>query len=145
MIEEAQKSHPDADFRVCDMQDIDTINAQFDCVVFLASFHHLKTQDERLDILRKTKKVLKQDGVIAMTNWNLLGETLFPKYESVHRGKGDFDIKIGAHSRYYHGFTTEELAGLFEQTGYTILENRVFEGGKNIISVITHSSHPHRA
>jgi hypothetical protein len=69
-----------------------------------------------------------------MTNWNLREQ---PKYESSHRGNGDFDIKIGEYSRYYHGFTTDELAELFDMTGWQIVENRVFEGGRNIYSKIT--------
>jgi hypothetical protein len=69
-----------------------------------------------------------------MTNWNLRDQ---PKYVSSHRGDGEFDIKIGEYSRYYHGFTTDELAGLFDMTGWQIVENRVFEGGRNIYSKIT--------
>jgi len=71
-----------------------------------------------------------------MTNWHLLGEKLFPKYETMHRGNGDFDIKIGAYSRYYHGFRGEELAELFNRSGYTILEHGVSETGKNLLSIL---------
>ena len=136
MIEESKKAHPHRNFLVCDMQDIETMDSQFDCIVFLASFHHLKNYEERLDVLKKTKKILAPGGIVAMTNWNLLGTELFPKYEKSHRWNGEFDIKIGAHARYYHGFTTEELGGLFTETGYDILENRVFTGGKNILSIL---------
>lgn len=44
-----------------------------------------------------------------MTNWNLMEEPLFTKYQKNYKGGGDFGIKIGAHDRYYHGFTLEEL------------------------------------
>lgn len=72
-----------------------------------------------------------------MTNWNLMEEPLFAKYQKSYRGSGDFGIKIGAHERYYHGFTTTELDRLFQESGYGIIENRVFTGKKNIISLLS--------
>lgn len=68
-----------------------------------------------------------------MTNWNLLGQ---PRYEKSHRGNGDFDIKIGEYIRYYHSFQIEELQTLFEKSGFSIREHRIFEGGKNIFSIV---------
>ena len=69
-----------------------------------------------------------------MTNWNLLGQS---RYASRHRGNGDFDIKIGQYSRYYHSFRIEELEPLFIKSGFTIRENRLFEGEKNILSIVS--------
>lgn len=59
-----------------------------------------------------------------MTNWNLREQ---PRYAESHRGDGDYDIKIGVYSRYYHGFTLDELVSLFHEAGYTIVENKIFE------------------
>ena len=69
-----------------------------------------------------------------MTNWNLRDQ---PRYADSHRGDGDYDIKIGAYLRYYHGFTLEELEELFHEAGYQILEHRIFEGGRNIVSKVS--------
>jgi hypothetical protein len=69
-----------------------------------------------------------------MTNWNLREQT---RYEKSHRGNGDFDIKIGEYSRYYHGFTMTELEQLFKETRYSIIENRIFEGGRNFLSMLS--------
>ncbi len=68
-----------------------------------------------------------------MTNWNLLEQE---KYQKNHRGNGDFDIKIGEFSRYYHGFSLEELEELFEETGWKVERNKIFEEGRNIYTVI---------
>ncbi len=68
-----------------------------------------------------------------MTNWNLREQL---RYADSHRGDGDYDIKIGKFSRYYHGFTIVELESLFLEAGYRIVENRVFEGGRNIVSIL---------
>lgn len=116
MVDEAKKLHPDHTFRVLDMNHIEELsdsNDSFDVIVFIASFHHLHTKQERKEVLEKTRKLLKKGGIIMMTNWNLLGEVLFEKYEKSHGENGDFQIKIGAHNRYYHGFSEEELPSLF--------------------------------
>jgi tRNA (uracil-5-)-methyltransferase TRM9 len=140
MIEEARKLHPEYSFTVCDMLSFSAIiptdqptNPLFDAIVFLASFHHLETPEERIQVLHDVKKLIAPGGRVYMTNWNLREQ---PKYEKSHRWNGDYDIKIGAHSRYYHGFTTGELSDLFIESGYEIVENRIWETGKNIVTVV---------
>ena len=142
MIEEAKKLHSGNDFKVLDMNAISELSKseKYDFIVFIASFHHLHSEWEQEKVLQNTKKLLKEWGVIMMTNWNLLGEELFGKYEKAFLWNGDFSIKIGAFDRYYHGFTLEELNGLFTRVGFEVLENRVFEGGKNIVSIIKTST-----
>lgn len=135
MITEAHKLHPDRQFKVLDMSKIDSLDGTFDAIVCIASFHHLDTEAKRKEVLQKARDLLNPGGIIAMTNWNLLGPAFFPKYEKSHRGNGDFDIKIGAHSRYYHSFSLDELAGLLTQTGFSLIENRITEGEKNILTI----------
>ncbi|MDD5377399.1 MAG: class I SAM-dependent methyltransferase [Candidatus Gracilibacteria bacterium] len=144
MIEEARKLHPDHAFMVLDMRGSEDLSSKdeffrdsYQFIVFIASFHHLHTAEERHEVLEKTKKLLSPGGVLMMTNWNLMGEALFSRYRESYQENGDFQIKIGAHERYYHGFTIAELNGLFQESGYKVIENRVFEGGKNIISLLT--------
>lgn len=86
MINEAQKLHPDEIFQVLDMNCLNELprnNYQF--IVFIASFHHLHTKEERKEVLLQAKKLLTPSGVIMMTNWNLMGEKLFKKYEKSYR------------------------------------------------------------
>ena len=136
MILEARKLHPESHFEAIWMQDMVNIEGSFDAIVFLASFHHLESQVERIQVLKDIKKLLHPNGRIYMTNWNLREQS---KYEKSHRGNGDFDIKIGEFSRYYHGFTLIELEELFKETEYEIIENRIFEGGRNLISILTNN------
>jgi tRNA (uracil-5-)-methyltransferase TRM9 len=137
MIAEARKLHPGYEFAVCSMLDLPPISSSlppFDAILLLASFHHLETRAERIQVLEDMKSLIAPGWAIYMTNWNLRDQ---PKYESSHRWDSEFDIKIWEYSRYYHGFTTDELAELFDTTGWQIVENRVFEGGRNIYSKIT--------
>ena len=133
MIWEAMKLHPNNQFKILWMQDIWDLDESFDVLLFLASFHHLESKQERIQVLQDTKKLLNPNGRIYMTNWNLLEQE---RYQKSHRWNGEFDIKIGEFSRYYHGFSITELDELFRETGYQTMENRVFEGGKNIISIL---------
>ena len=136
MITEAQKLHSHHRFEVLEMSQLQTSNFKlqtFDAILFLASFHHLETRESRIQVLQDTKKLLTPDGRIYMTNWNLLSQE---RYKDAHQWNGDFQIKIGEFSRYYHGFTVEELAELFEEAGFTVIENRIFDGERNILSMI---------
>lgn len=137
MIEEAQKLHPSFHFDVIDMTwlwDSAIKNVPFDAVLFLASFHHLQTHEERIIVLKNIKKFLAPGGRIYMTNWNLCEQ---PRYEKSHQWNGDFSIKIGTYSRYYHGFTLDELESLFYETWYQVVENQIFEWGRNILSIVS--------
>jgi SAM-dependent methyltransferase len=136
MIEEARKLHPGYEFLIYDMTEIQDSRfktQKFDAIVFLASFHHLELREERFQVLHDVKKFLAPWGRIYMTNWNLSGQE---KYRKSHRWDGDYDIQIGKYSRYYHGFTIDELAELFVDAGYVIEQNRVFEWGRNVVSII---------
>jgi 2-polyprenyl-3-methyl-5-hydroxy-6-metoxy-1,4-benzoquinol methylase len=82
MIGEARKLHPQNQFDIIDMQGIRTINRSFDCLLFLASFHHLSTRDERIQVMQDSKKLLQPNGRIYMTNWNLRDQA---KYQMSHQ------------------------------------------------------------
>ena len=134
MVEEARKLHPEYNFEVIWMQDIKKIPERYGAILFLASFHHLETREERVQVIKECKNILNPTGCIYMTNWNLLWQE---RYQKNHRWNGDFDIKIGEFSRYYHWFTLDELAQLFEEAGLWEVEDRIFEGGRNIISILS--------
>jgi len=87
MIDEAQKLHPENTFKVLNMNHLEELlnDEKYDVIVFIASFHHLQTIEERMKVLQGTKKFLAPGGVIMMTNWNLLGESLFSKYQESYK------------------------------------------------------------
>ncbi len=79
MINEARKLHPDSHFEVIGMQDTSTIQESFDALLFLASFHHLASLEERMQVLKDSKKLLNPNGRIYMTNWNLRDQEKYTK------------------------------------------------------------------
>lgn len=64
------------------MQDITKIQGTYDAILFLASYHHLDSQEDRIQVLQNTKKMLNPNGCIYMTNWNLRDQE---KYTKSHR------------------------------------------------------------
>ncbi len=144
LVQEAKKTFPNQEFIVSTMQDfvsklakkiVDNVEDKFDAIVFLASFHHLETEQERIQVLSDCKKFLKKNWKIYLTNWNLLPQE---KYKNSHTGNGDFQIKIWEFYRYYHWFSLEELEYIFHKSGFYIEKNEIFSWERNIFSILTH-------
>ena len=139
MILEAQKLHSTHHFCVFPMETLKHCGpaqewSPFDAILLLASFHHLSTRDARIETLRDVQAFLSPWCRIYMTNWNLRDQE---KYRDSETSEGEYEIKIWSYSRYYHGFTVDELEWLFTEAGYTIVEHRIFEWGRNIYSILT--------
>jgi hypothetical protein len=43
------------------MLNLDKIESKYDAIFFIASFHHLQTKEERIEVLKKAKNLLSQD------------------------------------------------------------------------------------
>ncbi len=138
MIEEARRLHPEYHFEVIPMESLtyDLWTMSYDAILFLASFHHLDTEEKRVGTLTHIKKLLAPHGRIYLTNWNLRDQE---RYKNSETSDGEYQIKIWAYSRYYHGFTLDELTNLYFKAWYTRVEHRIFEGGRNIFSIIESS------
>lgn len=144
MIDEAKKSYKNKDFLVLDMLSIDQIkDRKFDFIFFIASFHHLQTINERIEVLQKAKNLLKNTWTIFMTNWYLNSPINDEKYKNdiIENSKNefwsiDYNIYFWEYARFYHCFSLDELSYLFEKTWFEVIENRAFETNKNFISII---------
>jgi len=144
LIQEAQESFPEHDFIVCDMRQLDLgRDARFSSIFLIASFHHLSEWEQREAVLKKLSTLLKTGGVIYMTNWALdsnfnrskYAECKIKKSENSF-GSSDYTIMFWESQRYYHCFSLTELEYLWEKAGLKILENRVFEGDRNIVTIL---------
>ncbi|MBI2437154.1 MAG: methyltransferase domain-containing protein [Candidatus Magasanikbacteria bacterium] len=156
-IEMAQKEFPDNIYIVAEMTSLPFEDKRFDVVYCIATFHHLPDEETRLKSLSEMKRVLKPGGKIIMTNWNLYSKSA---QKTVEKGKwsqdnGEFMVPwlsdtgeiLG--TRYYHGFTLDELDELFKKTDLKIEDQYYSHKGKkggvgdsgNIVSVVT-VTHP---
>lgn len=139
---EAKKNFPKQNFLHSEMTDFDEkifqknfpTSEKFDAIVFLASFHHLENEKQRIAVLQNMRALLAENGKIYMTNWNLRDQERYKKSE---KNPGEFYIKISEFVRYYHGFTLSELEKIFLTNGFQVEKNEVFEGGRNFFSIIS--------
>ena len=143
LLEEAKKLHPDNDFLLLDMQDIWNLQEQFDAIFFIASFHHLKSIEERENVLLSAYRLLKDGWKIYMTNWALESEMNKEKYAASREewsenmfGSTDYSIKFWEFYRYYHCFALEELENISQCSGFKVIENRLFENQKNFVTIL---------
>lgn len=141
MIIEARKEYPYECFWEEDMRQ-NIAFSHMDAICFIASFHHLQSFEERKRVLQRSYDLLKNEGYILMTNWNLIKcNKSFLHSSNIHEigeenfWSKNFSIKIGACFRWYHGFSLEELEHLFSLTGFKLVENRIFSWEKNIVTI----------
>lgn len=99
----------------------------FDNIIMIAVFHHFKSLDDRIAILREIKRILSKGGSCLITTWS----KSHPRFEKedlceiVRSGKKDILVpwtlpngrKV---SRYYYLFEKEELEELVLTAGFKI-------------------------
>lgn len=150
LIEEAKKKWPEAEFITADALDLPFENKKFDIIFSIAMLHQIPSGKLRLKVLQNIKRVLKDNGILIMTNWNLWQKKYLPyvlKY-TIFRlfmpGKKVDDIRIDDTEfgdsfiswkksnilRYYHAFRKNGLKDLTEKAGFEVLENYYVKKGK---------------
>ena len=104
-----------------------------DAIMCIASFHHLSTENRRLDALHEMKRIVKSNGKILISVWSKEQPTktrrTFDKY-------GDtivtWNNNIGQiYNRYYYIFKIEEIRKLFIQNGF-VIESHVWDCGNEV-------------
>jgi N-acetylglucosaminyldiphosphoundecaprenol N-acetyl-beta-D-mannosaminyltransferase len=132
LLKIAKDKHPDIDFIQGDMTELPFADESFDLVVMLASFHHLENPKRRNDCLSEIHRILKKDGIIIMTNWNLLYQNRYSKQKKKalirsilpHWNHQEFIINFGKEKnpRYYYAFKLNELSKLITDNFFKIRE-----------------------
>lgn len=110
----------------------------FDNVYCLAVFHHIPSEKYRLKFLSEIYRVLKPNGLLILTVWNL-SDKLKILNNKIHSDldKNDIYYPFKNHenkiiiNRYLHSFTVRELTDLAEKTDFKILENYSLKRGKS--------------
>jgi len=118
MIEICKKKYPDCEFIV---GDINKINKLFDKVFSIAVLHHIPSQFQKT-FLNEVKKVLKDDGTLTLTVWNLK-----------EKSKGKKEVYLpwyGNKGTYFYSFELEELIKLVNDTGLKVIESGEILVGK---------------
>lgn len=140
----AKKEFPEYKFIKLDIlkKQLPFENNYFDLVLLIAVLHHIPSKNHRILILKEVKRVLKQDGVLFMTNWNLLKFRTFIKYflnlKRLKILKFKFFSKHlfipwkNRYLRYYYAFSSKEIKKLCKKIKFKIL---LFKKNNNLTIV----------
>ncbi len=134
MIETARCNHPEVQFKISDMVDLDFPDHSFDALFSIASFHHLPGKPLRKRAVKEMHRILKKDGLVILTVWNLFqwkyiinllsSVAIFLIHFGFKTAWNDLWIKWGnsGQRRYYHAFLPRELKRLFDVKHWKIEE-----------------------
>lgn len=123
LLRQAQLNFPQATFVHHDMVTFEYGVEQWDNIFAIASFHHLVTTSDRLEVLSRVYAGLKPGGSFIMTNWRLwqwrYAASFFYWWRHKMAWNDTFITWNHQHPRYYHAFTTGELHRLLRAAGFT--------------------------
>jgi ubiquinone/menaquinone biosynthesis C-methylase UbiE len=134
LIEIAKRRFPEAKFQTADTLRLPYPNNFFDRIYSIAVLHHIPSEGFRLQFLREAKRILKPEGLLILTVWNLWQKTKIRKLifkftllKIFGKTKLDFkDILMnwqGMEDCYFHCFIKRELRKLVEKTTFDFMEN----------------------
>jgi len=127
-----------------DMVDLDLPDKSFDVLFCIASFHHIPGRKLRYRAIHKMHRVLKSDGILVLTVWNLFQWKYLPALLRsifsfiLHFGLkyawNDLWIKWGSHpvKRYYHAFLPGELRRYFKKNNWKTEESYFVRKGSRV-------------
>jgi len=145
-IKKAKERYGDY-FIVADAFDMLFPDGSFDSIWAIAFFHHIPSKQLRLKVLEEIKRVLKKNGKVVVTCWNLyqfhyLRILLkFTLRKLFGLSKLDFkDVLLSPKKikvqRYYHAFTKKELKKLFQQAGFRVEELKYLKRNKKKTNIL---------
>lgn len=134
LLKKAKRLHPTAHFEKGDMTSLTMKDDSFDMIFCIAAFHHLPGSELRHQSVQEMHRVLKKDGVVILTAWNLFQwkyrrnilQSVFSFL--IHFGRkyawNDLWIKWKTEKvrRYYHAFLPKELKSYFKKRQWKIEE-----------------------
>mgnify|MGYP001772540947 CR=1 FL=1 len=137
MLRIARKNIPDAELIQCDIAFLPFRDNAFDCILFVATLHHVPSKLERLKTLKEIYRVTAHGGEVLITVWSVFQPRFFKKIPKMIadwilgrvRELWDTYIPWGKEMRYYHLFSKRELVDLVKKAGFhpiTIYERGIF-------------------
>lgn len=150
LIKIATEKYPDKKFQTIDFLNLPFPDNSFDKVYCLAVFHHIPSNEYRLKFLKEINRILKKDGILVLTVWNLLikKEIIYQILKNAIKkifqlSKLDFkDILLpfkrskdnNLTDRYLHCFTLKEIKSLLLKTNFQILQTGYQNRGKKVVN-----------
>ena len=122
LIEIAKNNHPEGKFEVSSVESI--LSDSFDKVYSIAVLHHIPSREFRFNFLKEIKRVLKDNGCLVLTVWNLKEKMKKRSFLDWFRlDKGDIFLPwYGSKNTYFHCFNLEELIQLVSEAGFDVID-----------------------
>jgi len=132
LIEAARERFNKPKFIVSDALDLGTqfSRNEFDVIFSIAFLHHIPSKKLQLKILKDCFSILKPNGFLIFTVWNLMQWKLILRYHlySLFLGQRNvfipWKIREKEILRYHHVFTLREIKKLVKGAGFRIIKNR---------------------
>jgi len=144
LLDHAQKNYPEAKFDLQDMMNLELPRDSFDNIFCIAAYHHVPGKKMRKQVSNDFHDLLKPDGVLILTVWNLFQKKYFKNIMHaigrciLHLGFryqwNDLWVKWGTYpiKRYYHAFLTKELLSYFPDSKWQLEEFYFTRKGKRV-------------
>lgn len=130
LLKIAREKHPGINFILGDQLQIPLKNDTCDLIFNIRAFHHIPSKKLRVDALKEMKRVLKNDGIMVISVWNLWQMKYAKELASAfarwiltagNYACNDTLIKWGKkRKRYYHAFTRQEFIKTVKSAGMKI-------------------------
>jgi len=150
LIEKAREKYAGAgaEFICSDGEKLPFPDEYFNTIFAVASLHHIPSERKRLELLAEFQRILKPNGILVVTAWNLWQRKyigLIAKY-TLKKISGQSPIDWGdvfipwkeasgrtVLERYYHAFGARSFNRIIRKSGFVIQESGRFGGrsGKN--------------
>lgn len=137
LINLAKKKFPGQNFIKGDQLSIPAEDNKADILFNIRAFHHIPSHNFRLEALKEMNRVLKKNGTLVITVWNLWQKKYaWQILKAISRSiitlgtyeYNDTFIPWGKnHKRYYHAFRKKELYNIIKKAGFrkiTILDSK---------------------
>ena len=116
-------------------------NNSFDSILSIASFHHLKTIEERHSSLKEMKRVLTKNGKILLSVWSInqpkKTKRIFTNYGdnivNWNTNTKDVEDNFIVIPRYYYIFKLDEIKELLQE--YFIIDKYYWDSGNEIFEL----------
>lgn len=144
LIEIAKKENLQGNFQISDGLKLPFSEGFFNKIYSFAVIHHIPSRKLRLEFLKEARRVLKKDGMIVLTTWDLWNKkeprrdvlkNLFNKeleFKDVFVPWRD-NFRNIVFNRYVHLFTKGELKRLFKKAGFKVDKvGRTYGKSRNI-------------
>ena len=120
-------------------------NRKYDAIILFASYHHIMDKKERLELLKRIKAHLKDDGIVIITVWNLWNSKTLKKVSGSWLRKikrqesgGVFDINYPFNDRgtiAYRPYKMFTVRGIRRELRkyFKITKEEVWKKGQNLV------------